>query len=114
MARSSFSAPVCARKSRAYPAPDFSPISSKPAEPASPLPPSVVALHARGVSPDDLVAVMTALDEFGGVREIGELAEAIPGCTRPISAILALVDAGLLAIDCEAHFDASTQVTRVG
>lgn len=114
MARSSFSAPVCARKSRAHPAPDFSPISSKSAEKASPLPPSVLSLRARGVSPDDLVAVMTALDEFGGVREIGDLAGAIPDCTRPISAILALADAGLLAIDCEAPFDASTQVTRVG
>lgn len=78
----------------------------------------LAALHSSawsiaGITPDDLVAILAALDEVGGTLEIGDLACAIPDCTRPISAILALVDAGYLAIDCAAAFDSAMRVTRI-
>lgn len=65
------------------------------------------------VSPDETVAILAALDEHGGTREIGDLACAIPDCPRPIGAILALADAGRLWIDPAAPFDAATRVTRL-
>lgn len=65
------------------------------------------------VSPDEIVAIMAALDEHGGTREIGDLALAIPDCARPISAILGLVDVGRLWIDTASPFDAATRVTRI-
>lgn len=71
----------------------------------------VASVH--GVAFDDLVAIMAALEETGGTREIGDLASAIPCCPRPISAIIVLVDAGLLDMDLAAAFDAATRVTRV-
>ena len=124
MARESFSAPMRVCKSGVSAASLFSPALSHgpqatPAEHpdrpglergfASP----TAALRFAGVTPDEHLAIMAALDETGGVREIGDLAEAIPGCPCPISAILALVEARLLAIDLAAPFDAATRVTRI-
>lgn len=127
MAISTFSAPARLRKSRSRSGSRFSPVSSAidPARPAAPVPASdavcapplpvaVTALRAAGVEADLFVAILAALEETGGVREIGDLAEAIPDCPRPISAVLALVDAGLLAIDATAPFDTATRVARLG
>ena len=65
------------------------------------------------VTPDELVALLAELEEVGGTCEIGDLAFAIPDCEHPVSAILALVDAGYLAIDLDAPFDYATRVTRL-
>lgn len=124
MARESFSAPVRACKSGVSVASLFSPALSHGPQAASAEDPdrpglergfasSTAALRVAGVTPDEHLAIMAALAETGGVREIGDLAEAIPGCPRPISAILALVEARLLAIDLAAPFDAATRVTRI-
>jgi hypothetical protein len=79
----------------------------------APAPQTDEAQEAFRVAPDEIVAILASLDETGGTREIGDLARAIPACRRPISAILALVDAGRLAIDPLAPFDAQMQVTRI-
>jgi hypothetical protein len=130
MARSSFSASARAFKCGIAASPVFhdllDPAPTRQAEPAlkpdgfdpssreeQHFAPRLRVSTVHGVTPDDLVAIMTALEESGGTREIGDLAWAIPHCPRPISAILALVDAGLLAIDLEGAFDASTRVTRI-
>lgn len=124
MARKSFSAPVRACKAGVSAACLFSPALSRgldatpdedPDRPglergfASP----TAAFRVAGVTPDEHIAIMAALEETGGVREIGDLAEAIPRCPRPISAVFALADAGLLAIDLAAPFDAATRVARI-
>ena len=64
------------------------------------------------LTPDDQVAILHAVD-LEGFLGIGDLAAAIPNHVRPISAILALVDAGLLEIDAAAAFDASLRIWRV-
>lgn len=99
--------------SRADPLPQRFGASTVVAAGPVPAPWSDDAPDAFRVSPDEIVAILAALDETGGTREIGDLALAIPACPRPISAILALVDAGRLAIDPLAPFDAQMQVTRI-
>ena len=129
MARESFSAPVRACKSGVSAASLFSPALSHDLKPAPAADPdrqdsdrripdrrfasATAALRIPGVTPEEHLAILAALEETGGVREIGDLAEAVPGCQRPISAVLALVDAGLLAIDLAAPFDAATRVARI-
>jgi hypothetical protein len=71
------------------------------------------AWSVTGIDPDDLVAIIAALEDVGGTLEIADLACAIPDCPRPISAILALVDAGYLTIDWAAAFDGATRVSRI-
>ncbi|MGP9819359.1 hypothetical protein ACTZWW_05035 [Salinarimonas sp. NSM] len=65
------------------------------------------------VTPDEFVAIIAALEEEGGTRTLGDLALAIPASARPISAILALADAGVVVFDAAAPFDAMIQVTRI-
>lgn len=80
---------------------------------ADPVPPHPdLVLHPL-VGPDVQIALLAAVDAAGGAS-LGALAEAIPGHDRPISAVLALVDAGLLALDCASPFDASCRVWRTG
>lgn len=64
------------------------------------------------ITPDVQVALLTAVDETGDAS-LGDLADAIPAHPQPISAVLALVDAGLLAIDLVSAFDAACRVWRI-
>ena len=119
MARESFSAPARACKSSVCAASLFSP-SLSPSQQAAPaadpdrrFASATAALRVPGVTPEEHLAIMAALEETGGVREIGDLAEAIPDCPRPISAVFALAEAGLLAVDLAAPFDAATRVARI-
>ncbi|CAA2136889.1 hypothetical protein [Methylobacterium bullatum] len=64
------------------------------------------------ITPDVQVALLAAVDETGDAC-LGDLADAIPAHPQPISAVLALVDAGLLAIDLFSAFDASCRVWRI-
>jgi len=79
---------------------------------APPVPPGsgTAAVHP-GLTPEVQVALLTAVDE-AVIAELGDLAGVIPDHPRPISAVLALVDAGLLALDLQAGFDASLRVWR--
>jgi len=63
------------------------------------------------VSPEDQVTILTAVDE-AGVAELGDLVAALPYHPRPITAILALIEAGLLAIDFRAPFDSNVRIWR--
>ncbi|MGU3478578.1 hypothetical protein [Methylobacterium sp. D48H] len=65
------------------------------------------------ITPDVQFALLTAVDETGDAS-LGDLADAIPEHPQPISAVLALVDAGLLAIDLVSAFGASCRVWRIG
>lgn len=85
---------------------------------APPVPPGsgTAAVHPGLVEHPDLtpevqVALLAAVDE-AVIAELGDLACAIPDHPRPISAVLALVDAGLLTLDLQAGFDASLRVCR--
>lgn len=64
------------------------------------------------ITPDVQVALLAAVDETGDAC-LGDLADAIPAHLQPISAVLALVDAGVLAIDLASAFDASCRVWRI-
>jgi hypothetical protein len=64
------------------------------------------------ITPDLQVALLAAVDETGDSC-LGRLADAIPAHPQPISAVLALVDAGLLAMDLVSAFDASCRVWRI-
>lgn len=63
------------------------------------------------VSPETQIALLAAVDA-AGVIGIGDLCGAIPDHPRPVSAVLALVDAGHLGIDLAAPFDASCAIWR--
>ena len=63
------------------------------------------------LTPEVQVALLAAIEETGDAS-LGDLAGAVPGCERPISAVLALVDAGILILDVAAPFDASCRVRR--
>ncbi len=52
------------------------------------------------------------IEEAGGTADIREIAACLPDTPRPVAVILALVEAGLLAIDRSAPLDACTQVWR--
>jgi hypothetical protein len=85
---------------------------------APPVPPGSgpTAVHPGLIEHPDLtpevqVALLAAVDE-AVIAELGDLACVIPDHPRPISAVLALVDAGLLALDLQAGFDASLSVWR--
>lgn len=67
-----------------------------------------------GVEPDEAVIIMATLEAEGGTSTIGDLACAIAASPRPVSAILALADAGLLELDLAAPFDAAMRVRRAG
>lgn len=95
-------------------APAFSPVNSVPVSVSLPPASAPVPLALPPeVTPEELVAIMAALEEEGGTRTLGDLALAIPTSARPISAVLALADAGLLAFDPGAPFDAMIRVTRI-
>jgi len=66
-----------------------------------------------GVCPDEVVAVLSALDAFGEQLELGDLVTAISWHPRPVAVILAMRDAGYLALDSAAPFDAHLRVYRV-
>lgn len=63
------------------------------------------------VSPEDQVMILAAVDE-AVVVELGDLITALPHHPRPITAILALIEAGLLAVDFHAPFDSSVRIWR--
>ncbi|GAB6842895.1 hypothetical protein HNR00_005067 [Methylorubrum rhodinum] len=63
------------------------------------------------ITPYVQIALLAALNGTGG-SSLGDLADAIPAHPQPISAVLALVDAGLLGIDLVSAFDASCRVWR--
>jgi hypothetical protein len=71
---------------------------------------AVPAAHPE-LTPEIRDALLAAVDR-AGIAGIGELAAAIPHHPRPISAVLALVDTGLLALDLQSGFDASLRVWR--
>lgn len=64
------------------------------------------------ITPDVQLALLAAVDETGDAA-LGDLAFAIPDHPQPISAVIALVDAGLLGIDLASAFDASCRVWRL-
>lgn len=130
MAQTSFGASARVFKSGVYAACPFSPTLSLCVNPgpcvqrsgafrtgATAVAPTDLPMHGACVpsviSPDAIVAILAALDEHGGTREIGDLALAIPDCPRPISAVLSLVDAGRLWIDPDSPFDAATRISRI-
>ncbi|MPR09317.1 hypothetical protein [Microvirga tunisiensis] len=63
------------------------------------------------VSPEDQVTILAAVNE-AGVVELGDLIAALPHHPRPITAILALIEAGLLAVDFRASFDSPVRIWR--
>ena len=66
-----------------------------------------------GVSPDEVLAVLSALELFGDELELGDLVSAIRWHPRPVAVILAMRDTGYLALDSAAPFDAHLRVYRV-
>jgi len=123
MADSIYARRAAARKTRAANAPIF------PHPVREPVPPTHATHHGvtavipvwshdvpepvSGVAFDALISIMTALEEGGGVSEIGDLAAALPDGDG-VSTILALVNAGRLALDTSRPLDAHTRVMRVG
>lgn len=65
------------------------------------------------LSPDDQWRLVAAVDE-ANLISIDDLVRVIPDHPQPISAILVLVDAGILSIDQTVAFDAATQLWRCG
>ena len=63
------------------------------------------------VSPDFQIGVLSRIDETGSAT-IGDLAGLVPGYTRPVAAIVAMAEAGVVAIEPVAVIDANTVVTR--
>jgi hypothetical protein len=63
------------------------------------------------VSPEEQVTILAAVDE-AVVAELGDLIAALPHHPRPITAVLALIEAGLLAVDFQAPFDSSVRIWR--
>ncbi|TXN22870.1 hypothetical protein [Methylobacterium sp. WL9] len=63
------------------------------------------------ITPDVQLMLLAAVEETGDAA-LGDLASAIPDHPQPISAVIALVDAGLLGIDMVSAFDASCRVWR--
>ncbi|MGJ3262730.1 MAG: hypothetical protein ACFE0R_05800 [Salinarimonas sp.] len=74
--------------------------------------PSVHGRIPAGVRPDELVAVLSALEEEGGCRTLGDLACAIAASPSPVATIVALAKAGLVVLDENDPFDAMLQVRR--
>jgi len=62
-------------------------------------------------SPEDQVAILSAVDD-AVAAELGDLIAALPHHPRPITAVLALVEAGLLAVDFHAPFDSNVRIWR--
>lgn len=108
MASPIYGAPVCARKT---PSPNHAipPI----AFPNSALRTAAAALPDVPplVTPADEVALLAALGDHG-IAGLDDLVAAIPGHPSPLSAIFALVDAGRLAVDLDAPFEAAIPVWR--
>ena len=63
------------------------------------------------VSPEDQVTILAAVTGASAM-ELGGLIAALPLHPRPITAILALVEAGLLAVDFHASFDSPVWIWR--
>ena len=63
------------------------------------------------VTPDDQLRLVAAVEDEGRIA-LGDLVARIPDHSAPISAVMVLVDAGVLALDHEAAFDAALQVSR--
>lgn len=77
---------------------------SDPAVPAKTLP-----LDEPLITPMIRETLIMTADVRGGTT-LGALAAALPGCARPISAVLALVDEGVLDIDLVSPFDDTCRV----
>ena len=63
------------------------------------------------VTPDDQLRLVAAVEDEGRIA-IGDLVAHLPDHPAPISAVMVLVDAGILVLDQEAAFDAALQVWR--
>ncbi len=63
------------------------------------------------VSPDDQLRLVAAAEREGRIA-LGDLVTRISDHPAPISAVLVLVDAGVLAIDQYSAFDAAVQLWR--
>jgi len=65
------------------------------------------------VSPDEQIALLSWLHEQGGFAPLGDCAAALPDHPRPVAALIALAEAGLVRFDPETAFDAHCIVRRV-
>lgn len=65
------------------------------------------------VSPDEQIALLSLLDEQGGYAPLGDCLAALPDHPRPVAALIALAEAGVVVFDPEAAFDAHCIVRRV-
>jgi hypothetical protein len=64
------------------------------------------------VTPEVQFALLAAVDETA-CAELGDLVDAIPDHPQPLSAVLALVDAGLIGLEFNAPFDRHLRVWRI-
>ncbi|MBM6579376.1 hypothetical protein ILT44_04195 [Microvirga sp. BT689] len=70
-------------------------------------------LAASGhATPEVQAALLSAADQNGGVVDLDRLVAAIPDHPQPLSAILSLVDAGVLALDTAAPFGGDLRLWR--
>ncbi|HEX2172023.1 MAG TPA: hypothetical protein VHL09_06215 [Dehalococcoidia bacterium] len=68
---------------------------------------------ARGDAAPDVRAILLAAAGTADVVRLGDLVDAVPDHPQPLSAVLALVDQGLLGIDLEAPFDPDLGLWRL-
>lgn len=74
-------------------------------------------VHAEIISndlimPDQQIAVLTTIDEYG-YATLGDCMAALQPHDRPVAALIALAELGLIAFDREADFDVHLTVWRV-
>jgi len=67
----------------------------------------------RGDAAPDVRAILLEAVGIAGVVRLGDLVGAIPGHPQPLSAVLSLVDQGLLGIDLGAPFDPDLGLWRL-
>ncbi len=65
------------------------------------------------VSPDEQIALLSWLDEQGGFAALGDCAAALPDHPRPVAALIALAEAGVVRFARDAAFAATCVVRRV-
>jgi hypothetical protein len=84
-------------------------------------PPSVLAdvsMHPGIVAnalalTDEQVALLTLVDALGGSAPLADCAAVLAGRSRPLDALIGLLEAGLVTVDRAAAFDGTYVVTRV-
>jgi hypothetical protein len=64
------------------------------------------------VTPDQQVAVFATIDRYG-TATLGECMAALQPHDRPVAALIALAELGLIAFDREAEFDEHVTVWRI-